>query len=69
MPFTLSVSVERRSIEMFLSLNDILSAELSIQYPISRQSKVFISGGEFGDLAFLCLKLKKYQLRLKGANA
>ena len=44
--------MERRSVELYSFYNDILSAELSIQHPISKQSKAYIRGGEFGDSAF-----------------
>lgn len=44
--------MERRSVEVYSFYNDILSAELSIQHPISKQSKAYIRGGEFGDSAF-----------------
>lgn len=51
--FEIKGNVERRSVEVYSFLNDILSAELSIQHPISKQSKAYIRGGEFGDSAFL----------------
>lgn len=54
--FEIKGNVERRSVEVYSFYNDILSAELSIQHPISKQSKAYIRGGEFGDSAFLlCL--------------
>lgn len=50
--FEIKGNVERRSVEVYSFYNDILSAELSIQHPISKQSKAYIRGGEFGDSAF-----------------
>ena len=54
--FGIKGNVERRSVEVYSFHYDMLSAELSIQHPIPKQSKAYIKGGEYGDSAFLiCL--------------